>query len=174
MATPIYFATQYTSVEEVTYILSELGVELRNDDAPSDPDIMFWCNRATGRVQGYFERRWNMDEFGAALAANSWVRDLATSFAAYYFAGRGGECVNETLKTGFEEAVALLEAIQEKAADIPGFSPDNEKGTIPTVSQSVVDMLYNPPMRVNAAGSTGHPAGYNQRRFYPGDWTGPN
>lgn len=173
MAGPLYFAFQYTTADEMRRVLTDQGFDLRNQDSPDDTAASWWCNKATGRVQYYFEKRYAFSQYGADLAANPFVREVAAVFAARFFAGKGGECPNGELEDQYKEAVEILDQIRIGEGDIPGFDPDDEKGAVPTVSGMVVDMQSVPALRVDPNRSTGKPAGYTQRKWFPAYWNGP-
>lgn len=174
MAAPTYLPTQYTSAEEMRQVCTDIGFELRAEAAPTDETAAWWVNQATGHVQFFLEKRYNYEQHAADLAANPWIRNVASVFACAFFFGRGGECVNETIAGWAEKMEGYLEEIKGMTADVPAYQPDNEKGTCPVLSGMAVDMTAIPALRVDRARSTGQPAGYTQRPFWPTRITGTN
>lgn len=156
--------TNQTAIEQ---LLTSVGVDLRTEDSPAG--ALNWVIQwATNQISFYVAASGIEDD----LAANAWVIDQATVFAAYRLAGRGGELVPATLAEMYKEAKEYLELIRLKQAQIPGLEVAVGKGGGIVMSNFRVDMQRQPSVRVNRPTSTGQPAGYQQARDASADIIG--
>jgi hypothetical protein len=154
----------YTNATLLANLMTAQGLDLQLDVAegdpldPNDPAIVWAIKWASNQVNFYVQE----NRIRAQLAANAWVQDQATVFAAFRLAGRGGELVTGVLYEMYMEAKKYLEMIRKKEAQIPELAVAVGKGGGMTLSNFRVDPQRTNPIRVVRPISTGQPSGYPQ------------
>lgn len=167
MATPpILQPTPFTSRAEMEREMSAIGLENRIVNAPMEL-VDWYISCGTSTVLFYIAAQGTVDE----LAANPWVRQKATTYAAMALSGHGGEYMNQTFVKRWEECKAQLEMILQKEADVPNLEQTANYGGGLVVANVRVDPQMIPSVRVIRPESNDTPTGVNQptdyRTLYP-------
>lgn len=169
MATPpILQPTAFTSRAEMEREMSAVSVENRIVDAPMEL-IDWYASCGTSTVLFYIAAQGTVAE----LAANPWVRQKATTYAAMALSGHGGEYMNQTLVKRWEECKAQLEMILSKEAEVPNLDQAASYGGGPVVANVRVDPQMMPSTRVIRPASNDTPTGVNQPIDYRSQWYWP-
>lgn len=166
---PILQPTSFTSRDEIERELSAVGVENRIAESPVEL-IDWYVSCGTSTVLFYISNAGPV----ATLAANPWVRQKATTYAAMALTGHGGEPRNGTLVARWEECKEQLQLILEQKAEVPLLALTENYGGCPVVANVRVDPQMIPSTRVIRPASNDTPTGVNQpadyRFLYPWGW----
>jgi hypothetical protein len=161
---PTLEPTPFTSEAEIDNLLSTLGVDLRVAEPPTAAIVPYYVSLGTTEVLFYTSRAGSAVD----LAATPFIRHHATIYAAMALTGHGGEPMNSTLVTLWEQAKAKLELILQQKADVPGLI---NTGMVPgqgvAVTNTQIDMQRMPPVRRVRGASTDKPEGYRSPPHYP-------
>lgn len=163
----VFEAVAFTSRAEIEDLMSSLGVVLHTDESPDTiipryvsigtSDVLFFCQHAGTPAE---------------LAQVPWVRDMATLAAARKLSGFGGEPMNETLQSLWDEAKEYLNMVLAKEAAPPGIN--DVRGAVwgggPVVVNRVINAGCIPNSQVVRAASTDVPNQIPQPTSWAGWW----
>lgn len=145
-----------TTGDTIALRLSQLGLDLRTDDAPADaPDDC--AAEASAWVRLFLGSRFTE----ADLAANAWVGYAARAFGVYYVCLRRNEPIPSSVQQERDEYQKTLERINSGELQLPGVG---QAPSIPRVSNQSVVLDRFPSLRVSRPQST-PPAAPPTRRY---------
>jgi hypothetical protein len=139
----------YTTAEQVTRLVGQLGVDLRTDDA--DPDALMGeaIDFASGEIDWYCSRF-----AGAELAVNRWVGHAAAVIAVRWLCVHRLNEIPASLQKMWEEDLKpKLDLIQQGKAVVPGAAASRRPCTV--TNQHVDLRRWNNQVRTDRARSTG-------------------
>jgi hypothetical protein len=149
-------AVRFTNEDLVRQVLTDLRVDYETEDGPAGA-MEYAIRRATNRVLELLrDSTTSVDD----LAVNETIQDKASDLAAFFLAGRGGQCNSAALKDRYADAVEYLESVGFGERQIPGLASSIGKGGAPVLSNFTIDMQARAPVRVVSTTSTGSPDGY--------------
>lgn len=146
----------FTTEAMVRQVLTDLRVDLELEDEPTS-GMAYAIRRATNKVLELIrDGTTSVDD----LAANETIQDKASDIAAYFLAGRGGQCLSKGLEERYIDAIEYLTAVGDGQRQIPALPSSIGKGSVPVLSNFSIDMQRNRPVQVVQTTSTGSPDGY--------------
>jgi hypothetical protein len=149
-------AARFTTELLVRQVLTDLRVDYESEDGPAGA-MDYAIRRATNKVLELLrDSTTSVDD----LAVNETIQDKASDIAAFFLAGRGGQCSSAPLKERYADAVEYLEEVGLGERQIPGLTTPIGKGGAPVLSNFTIDMQSRTPVKVVSTTSTGAPSGY--------------